>query len=88
MTPPSTGALVRGVAVAALLAGGAVLVVAQTGCDDPGSYAQHDDGVVELVGGCLGPEDLVVAPDDPNDDPAPVIPATAELPGPEPAVAP
>lgn len=61
----STGTvrLVGGIAVATILSGTAVLVVAQAGCDDPGGYAPREEGVTELVGGCVGPEDLPIAPE-------------------------
>ncbi|GAA4612642.1 hypothetical protein [Saccharopolyspora hordei] len=51
--------LVTGFATAAALSGAAVLAVLQSGCDDPGTYLVRDD-VVELIGGCLEPDDLPV----------------------------
>ena len=70
---PSTGAfgLVFGVATAVALSGGAVLTVLQSGCDDPGNY-QFRDGVVELAGGCLRPDDFPVAPEEPESPPRPL----------------
>ncbi|RRO15514.1 hypothetical protein EIL87_15855 [Saccharopolyspora rhizosphaerae] len=72
MAQPSTGVvpLLSGMLAAAALSGAAVLVVLDSGCDDPGSYHEHD-GVVELIGGCLQPSDLPVAPRDPADSSAP-----------------
>lgn len=70
---PSTGAfgLVFGVATAVALSGGAVLTVLQSGCDDPGSY-QFRDGVVELAGGCLQPDDFPVTSEGPENPPRPL----------------
>lgn len=64
--------LVTGFTVAAALSGGAVLTVANSGCDDPGSY-QFRDGVVELVGGCLQPGDLPVRPAHAEESPQPLV---------------
>ncbi|WP_243789946.1 hypothetical protein [Saccharopolyspora gloriosae] len=62
MTPATeTFPLVGGITVATVLSAAAVFAVAQTGCDDPGSYRERD-GVVELIGGCVQPEDLPVTP--------------------------
>lgn len=58
--------LVAGIATAAALSGAAVFAVLQSGCDEPGSYRSHD-GVVELIGGCLKPDDLPVNPRYPTD---------------------
>ena len=56
--------LATGLLTAAALSGAAALAVLQSGCEDPGSYREHD-GVIELVGGCLQPSDLPVAPQNP-----------------------
>ena len=49
---------VAAVTVAATaLAGVAVFTVSNAGCADPGRYVQHG-GHVELVGGCVDPQDL------------------------------
>ena len=71
MAQPSTGAvpLLTGMITAAALSGAAVLAVFSSGCDDPGTYFEHD-GVVELIGGCLQPSDLPVTPRDPAATPA------------------
>ncbi|MER7081094.1 hypothetical protein SAMN02982929_03807 [Saccharopolyspora kobensis] len=65
--------LVTGVLTAAALSGAAVFAVLQSGCDDPGSYQVRDDAV-ELIGGCLRPDDLPVNPRPPaghdGNDPA------------------
>ncbi|MDR7302710.1 hypothetical protein [Haloactinomyces albus] len=65
LTPASgTIPLVTGIATATVLSGAAVLTVVHAGCDEPGSYRmQH--GAVELVGGCISPEDIPVAPKPP-----------------------
>ncbi|MER2093593.1 MAG: hypothetical protein ABS918_12645 [Saccharopolyspora rectivirgula] len=57
----STAALVAGIATASALSAAAVVAVLNAGCDDPGSYRWRG-GAVELVGGCLQPEDLPVVP--------------------------
>ncbi|MFD0919181.1 hypothetical protein [Saccharopolyspora rosea] len=64
---PASGAfpLVTGIVAAAALSGAAVFAVLHSGCDDPGAYRAHD-GVVELVGGCLQPDDLPVTPKAPG----------------------
>ncbi|HEY8373757.1 MAG TPA: hypothetical protein VIL00_13525 [Pseudonocardiaceae bacterium] len=54
--------LVASVTAAAALTGVAVFTVTHTGCTDPGRYVQRDGGVVELVGGCVEPNDLTVVP--------------------------
>ncbi|MGH3907874.1 MAG: hypothetical protein ACRDTE_27405 [Pseudonocardiaceae bacterium] len=59
-------------AVAALLAGAAVVTADQAACDEPGSYVFAPGGV-ELVGGCLHSDDLPVAP--PLDEQFPPPPA-------------
>ncbi|PKW14351.1 hypothetical protein [Saccharopolyspora spinosa] len=58
--------LVTGLVTAAALSGVAVFAVLQSGCDEPGSY-RSQDGVVELIGGCLKPDDLPVNPRYPTD---------------------
>ncbi|GAA2812351.1 hypothetical protein [Saccharopolyspora taberi] len=60
---PSTGnlPLLSGLAVATALSGIAVFTAVHGGCDDPGSYRPREGGF-ELVGGCLQPDDLPVAP--------------------------
>lgn len=72
MAQPSNGVfpLLAGMITAAALSGAAVLVVLNSGCEDPGSYHEHD-GVVELIGGCLRPSDLPVAPREPAASPPP-----------------
>lgn len=54
--------LVTGIATATVLSGAAVFTVAHAGCEHPGIYRVHN-GVVELVGGCVTPEDIPVAPE-------------------------
>lgn len=59
--------------VATVLAGVAVLTVANAGCADPGRYVAVPGGY-ELVGGCLNADDLIVpapAPARTADDAAP-----------------
>ncbi|TDD36940.1 hypothetical protein E1288_41155 [Saccharopolyspora elongata] len=65
---PTNGAFpqVTGFVTAAALSGAAVFAVLQSGCDEPGSYRSRD-GVVELIGGCLKPDDLPVNPRQPAD---------------------
>jgi hypothetical protein len=46
-------------AVAAVLAGIAVVTVQGAGCDDPGRYVPVAGGY-ELIGGCVAPGDIVV----------------------------
>jgi hypothetical protein len=60
---PSAGTLplVTGIAAATALSGAAVFTVIRSGCEDPGVYQFHD-GVVELIGGCVQPQDLPVVP--------------------------
>jgi hypothetical protein len=48
--------------VAAAMAVIASIAVEQAGCSDPGHYVEHAGGY-ELVGGCVEPGDLPVAPD-------------------------
>ncbi|AHH94219.1 hypothetical protein GCM10010174_23000 [Kutzneria viridogrisea] len=54
--------LVGAVATAAALTGAAVFTVSETGCADAGRYVQHANGVVELVGSCVGKQDFPGAP--------------------------
>lgn len=57
--------------VAAAMATIALITVQQAGCDDPGRYIPTARGY-ELVGGCVEPGDLSVAPDsEPEPAPAP-----------------
>ncbi|QUH00176.1 hypothetical protein HUO13_04540 [Saccharopolyspora erythraea] len=60
--------LLSGLAAATALSGLAIFAVVQSGCDDPGSYRPRD-GVLELVGGCVQPDDLPVSPQLPAQDP-------------------
>lgn len=69
--------LFAGLAVAAALSGVAVVTVAHAGCEHPGTY-QPRGGVVELIGGCVTPDDL----------PYPHAPQPREPLGNTPAVAP
>jgi hypothetical protein len=72
------GALpLAGASVAAMaLAGVAVFSVSHAGCSDTGRYVQHD-GVIELVGSCLNPNDLPAAPSAPKQqDRKPAEPAS------------
>ncbi|WP_433871399.1 hypothetical protein [Saccharopolyspora sp. CA-218241] len=64
---PASGAvpLVTGIVAATALSGAAVVAVLRSGCDDPGVYEARD-GVVELIGGCLHPDDLPVTTRDPE----------------------
>lgn len=61
--------LVTGIATATILSGAAVFTVVHAGCGEPGTYRVRE-GVVELVGGCITPEDLPVTPGQ-HPDPAP-----------------
>ena len=60
------------------LAGVAVFAVSHAGCSDTGRYVQHD-GVVELVGSCLNPNDLPAAPTQPKQDRKPAEPASNQV---------
>jgi hypothetical protein len=53
--------LVGTLAAAAALAGVAVFSASSAGCVSPGQYVQRD-GYVELVGGCVDPQNLPPAP--------------------------
>jgi len=70
------GALpLAGASVAAMaLAGVAVFTVSHSGCSESGRYVEHD-GVIELVGSCLDPNDLPAAPAKPQQDRKPAAPA-------------
>lgn len=76
------GALpLAGATVAAMaLAGVAVFAVSNAGCSDTGRYVQHD-GVVELVGSCLDPNDLPSAPAEQKPDRKPAEPASNQVDG-------
>ncbi|MGW0890653.1 hypothetical protein [Saccharopolyspora sp. NPDC002578] len=81
MASTGTLSLVGGVALATVLSAAAVFAVAQSGCDDPGTYRERD-GVVELIGGCVQAEDLPVTPapqlgDAPHSPPADTDPSIA-----------
>jgi hypothetical protein len=57
--------------VAAAMAAIAFVTVQQAGCHDPGRYVARGDGY-ELIGGCVEPDDLPIAPDTlPTQAPAP-----------------
>lgn len=59
--------------IATVLAGVAVLTVANAGCDNPGHYVAVPGGYA-LIGGCVDPADLIVpapAPARTVDDAAP-----------------
>lgn len=76
------GALpLAGATVAAMaLAGVAVFAVSHAGCSESGRYVQHD-GVVELVGSCLDPNDLPPAPAEPKQDRKPANPVSNQVDG-------
>ena len=76
------GALpLAGATVAALaLTGVAVFAVGHAGCSDTGRYVQHD-GVVELVGSCLDPNDLPAAPTAPQPEHKPADPVSNQVDG-------
>lgn len=57
-------------AVAAALAGAAIVTVDQAACDRPGSYVLAPQGIT-LIGGCLNSNDLPVAPPPAQRHPAP-----------------
>ncbi|MBB5067330.1 hypothetical protein BJ969_000418 [Saccharopolyspora gloriosae] len=81
MASTGTLSLVGGIALATVLSAAAVFAVAQSGCDDPGTYRERD-GVVELIGGCVQAEDLPVTPapqlgDAPHSPPADIDPSIA-----------
>ncbi|HEY6424527.1 MAG TPA: hypothetical protein VIY28_15025 [Pseudonocardiaceae bacterium] len=59
-------------AVAALLAGAAVVTAEGAGCDQPGRYVRVAGGV-QLVGGCLNSDDLPVAPPPVEQPPPPPV---------------
>ena len=61
-------------AAAAALTGAALVTVESAGCADPGRYVQQGPSV-ELVGGCLEPDDLPVAPPPVDHLPQPADPA-------------
>jgi hypothetical protein len=65
-------------AAAMALAGVAVFAVSHAGCSDTGRYVQHD-GVVELVGSCINPNDLPAAPAPPKQDRKPAEPASNQV---------
>jgi hypothetical protein len=71
-TRTSALALASSVVVSAGLIGAAFFTVQHAGCDSPGHLAAGEDGVVQLVGGCVSAEDLVVpgAPASPATVPA------------------
>jgi len=56
--------------LAAALTALAVTTVQGAGCDDPGHYEPGPDGTWVLVGGCVEPGDLVVAPPPAVTDPS------------------
>lgn len=56
-----TAPLFTGIAAAVALSGVAVLTVTHAGCDEPGLY-QPRNGFTELIGGCVAPDDLPLAP--------------------------
>ena len=74
------GALpLAGASVAAMaLAGVAVFTVSHAGCSDTGRYVEHD-GVVELVGSCLNPNDLPAAPAQPQQERKPANPVSNQV---------
>lgn len=81
LTPaPATIPLITGIATATVLSGAAVFTVVHAGCDDPGTY-RVQNGVAELVGGCITPEDIPAAPESPsNPTPRPLGEAGATEP--------
>ncbi|HWN35524.1 MAG TPA: hypothetical protein VNP03_22425 [Pseudonocardia sp.] len=66
MVGPSTGgtrwSVVVSLLVAAAMATIAFITVQQAGCHNPGQYIARGTGY-ELVGGCIEPNDLPIAPD-------------------------
>jgi hypothetical protein len=52
--------------------------VSHAGCSETGRYVQHD-GVVELVGSCLDPNDLPSAPTEHKPDRKPAEPASNQV---------
>ncbi|MDT7585976.1 MAG: hypothetical protein QOE32_3526 [Pseudonocardiales bacterium] len=75
MVGPSIGgtrwSVVVSLLVAAAMAAIAFITVQQAGCPNPGQYVARGDGY-ELVGGCVEPNDLPIAPDAvPAPQPAP-----------------
>ncbi|GAB3284176.1 hypothetical protein [Parasphingorhabdus pacifica] len=77
---PSTGAFgfAFGIATAAILSGGAITAVLQSGCDDPGAY-HFRSGIVELAGSCVQPDDFPVPAERPDTSPRPLGSADATL---------
>lgn len=57
--------LAAALSAAALLTGAAVFTVVRVNCHDPAQYVQHN-GIVELIGGCVGKDDLPVGPKQPE----------------------
>lgn len=72
---PLAGASVAAVA----LAGVAVFSAHQAGCADPGRYVENADGQVELVGGCVDPEQLPPAQQPREKTPEPAEPALHQV---------
>jgi len=66
MVGPSAGgsrwSVVVSLLVAAAMATIAFITVQQAGCHNPGQYVARGDGY-ELIGGCIEPNDLPIAPD-------------------------
>lgn len=62
------------VAVAVALITGAAATVAGAGCAEEAELVTRADGTTELVGGCLGAEDLVVPGRPLPDGPGPTAP--------------
>jgi hypothetical protein len=65
MGPSADGtrwSVVVSLVVAAAMAAIAFVTVQQAGCHDPGRYVARGDGY-ELIGGCVEPDDLPIAPD-------------------------
>jgi len=74
-TRASALALGSSVFVSAGLIGAAFFTVQHAGCDSPGHLAVSQGGVVQVVGGCVSAEDLVVpgTPWQPGTAPVPAV---------------
>ena len=76
-TRSSTLTLVATALAGVGLVAAAFLAVSHAGCDTPGYLVTRPDGVVQVVGGCLSPTDLVIPahPSEPAEAPLPPPPA-------------
>ncbi len=75
-TRASALALASSAVVSAGLIGAAFFTVQHAGCGSPGHLVAGNDGVVQLVDGCISAEQLVVpgTPSEPRTAPVPAAP--------------